>query len=110
MLSLKSIPKSLKKFQFSSQRTLQQTINPQIDYYKILHVSTSATIKEIKLKYYELAKKYHPDITKGSDLQFKEILEASTVLTNQSYKSKYDILRVRNTNLNNKKNPSCIWK
>ena len=43
------------------------------DYYKILNVSPTATEKEIKSSYYKLAKKYHPDVTKGAEDKFKEL-------------------------------------
>lgn len=51
------------------------------DPYKTLGLSRGATKKEAKTKYRQLAKKYHPDVAKGSDKvnaekKFQEIQEA----------------------------------
>jgi molecular chaperone DnaJ len=60
------------------------------DYYDILGVSKDASKSEIKSAYKKLAKKYHPDLNKGSDDKFKEINEAASVLTNDKKRSDYD--------------------
>lgn len=39
--------------------------NPAKNYYKVLNLTESATQKDIKRSFRELAKKYHPDSTKG---------------------------------------------
>ncbi|KAG7153477.1 DnaJ subfamily A member 3-like [Homarus americanus] len=55
----------------------------QRDYYDILGVSRNASLKDIKKAYYQLAKKYHPDVNKndpGSQKKFTEVSEAYEVL------------------------------
>ncbi len=54
------------------------------DYYKVLDVPRNASQKEIKKAYYDLAKKYHPDLNKGDSnaaKKFTEIGEAYEVRT-----------------------------
>src|SRR3990170_4617083 len=63
------------------------------DYYKDLGVGKTATPAEIKKAYRTLAKKYHPDKTKGdkgSEEKFKEINDANEVLSDPEKRKKYD--------------------
>ena len=62
------------------------------DYYKVLGVTKSASKADIKKKYFELAKKYHPDVNKEKDAEtkFKEISEAYEVLEDDKKRQVYD--------------------
>ena len=65
------------------------------DYYSILGVTKSATQPEIKKAYRALAKKYHPDKTKGdkaAEEKFKDISEAYEVLGDEEKRKQYDQL------------------
>jgi molecular chaperone DnaJ len=66
------------------------------DFYKILGVSKSATNKEIKKKYRELAHKLHPDKNKGnkkSEEEFKAVSEAYEILSEVKSRAEYDEAR-----------------
>ena len=65
----------------------------QRDYYEILGVKKSASDKEIKSAYRKLARKYHPDVNKGSTDRFKEINEAYEIIGDESKRKEYDSLR-----------------
>lgn len=63
------------------------------DYYKILGIDKSASQAEIKKKYRNLAKKYHPDLNKNNpeaEKKFKEINEAYEVLGDEEKRKNYD--------------------
>jgi curved DNA-binding protein len=64
-----------------------------IDYYKVLGVSPTATIDEIKKAYRRLAVRYHPDKTRGDKAaceKFVEINDANQVLSDPDKRKKYD--------------------
>jgi DnaJ-class molecular chaperone len=58
-----------------------QHYDPAKNYYKILEVDESAALDRIKTSYRTLVKKYHPDLNKGKEEQFKEVNEAYQVLS-----------------------------
>jgi len=62
------------------------------NYYQILDVSEGASLEEIKKSYRSLARKYHPDINKGSEAEgmFKKINLAYNVLSDPHKRSSYD--------------------
>src|SRR6184192_2927583 len=63
------------------------------DYYKLLGVSKSADLKEIKSSYRKLARKFHPDVNPGdksAEEKFKDISEAYEVLSDSKKRSQYD--------------------
>mmetsp|Transcript_13648 Transcript_13648/g.28192 ORF Transcript_13648/g.28192 Transcript_13648/m.28192 type:complete len:87 (-) Transcript_13648:11-271(-) len=64
------------------------------DYYKILRVPHTATIKEIKTSYRKLALRFHPDAHGGDPdktAEFRVVTEAYGVLSDESKKNKYDL-------------------
>ena len=64
-----------------------------MDYYKILELNDNCTKKEIKKKYHELSKKYHPDKNNGKDEKFKQINEAYETLYDDDLREQYKIKR-----------------
>jgi molecular chaperone DnaJ len=65
------------------------------DYYEILSVKKDASQDDLKKAFRHLARKYHPDLNKGSkeaEEKFKEINEAYQVLSDPQKKLQYDQL------------------
>lgn len=62
------------------------------DYYEVLGLKRGASSKEIKKAYYQLAKKYHPDVNKDKDANshFQEVSEAYEVLSDDTKRAQFD--------------------
>jgi len=75
-----------------SRRFLHYSASNAKDYYKILGISRNAKDSEIKKAYYQLAKKYHPDVNKdkGASEKFQELSEAYEVIGDTKRRHEYD--------------------
>lgn len=64
------------------------------DYYKILGLHYSASQEDIKKKYRQLAKKWHPDVNQSDDATSKmqEITEAYLILSDEEARRRYDVI------------------
>lgn len=62
-----------------------------MNHYEILGVPESASQREIKKKYRELVKLYHPDVNPVGADRFKEIQEAYETLKDEKLRASYDI-------------------
>jgi curved DNA-binding protein CbpA len=62
------------------------------DLYKILDVDSKVSEGDLKKKYFELAKKYHPDVNPSKDAKSKfiEINNAYETLSNKQKRAQYD--------------------
>ena len=89
-------------FKAASMRTFSNMqYDVGINYYRRLGVQETASQEDIKQKFYEMAKKHHPDSSesKPSDEErFKAISAAYDILSNGSLKSQYDAARSPKSN------------
>lgn len=73
--------------------TILKNIFCEKDLYKVLEVPRSASQNDIKKKYRELTRKYHPDKNQGSkeaSEKFAEVAEAYEVLSDPKKRRLYD--------------------
>jgi len=73
-----------------------------MNYYEILHIDTSASLKDIKKAYRKLALQYHPDKNNNSEEsteQFKQISIAYQVLSDPIQRSIYDHTGTTDSNM-----------
>ena len=71
-------------------------MNENKDYYKLLGIDKDSTEEEIKLAYWRLAKKYHPDLNKTDPQakeKFIEIKEAYDTLIDLVKRKTYDQIK-----------------
>jgi curved DNA-binding protein CbpA len=73
-----------------------------MDHYKVLKVSNTASLADIRKSFRYLALKYHPDKNKNSEeskQKFMQIVEAYKVLSDKQERKNYDIATATNTNM-----------
>ncbi|KAL4150773.1 hypothetical protein PRNP1_010170 [Phytophthora ramorum] len=67
-----------------------------VDYYRVLNIARTASAKEIKAAYFQLAKSLHPDVTGNDETKaerFKHVSEAHSVLSDPQRRREYDATR-----------------
>lgn len=79
-----------------------------VNHYEELELPKTASKKDIKVRYKELVKKYHPDVYKGDDTRFKKITEAYKTLVSPKKRAEYDD-SLKNNGKGVRKAPDIDW-
>lgn len=79
------------------------------DYYKILNISRSTSLAEIKIAFRQQAHFCHPDKAGGSEAKFKELNEAYQVLGHPQRRAQYDALGASISSDDNFANTGLTW-
>lgn len=74
--------------------------------YDILGVGRFTTQKEIRKRYLQLCKTYHPDISTNKNVDFREITVAYEILANNKHQQ---ALEIKNHNYNHKPINTSLW-
>jgi len=71
---------------------LREVHDRKVNYYDVLGVGKYADVTEIKMAYFKMAKRFHPDTNKTVDAKqmFELVAEAYAVLSDENLKANYD--------------------
>ncbi|GAN07235.1 hypothetical protein MAM1_0153c06728 [Mucor ambiguus] len=85
---------------------MQQEQQQQRSPYEVLGVGRFTTQKEIRKRYLQLCKTYHPDISANKTVDFTEITVAYEMLANNKHQQ---ALEIKNHNYNHKPINTSLW-
>ncbi|POY74594.1 hypothetical protein BMF94_2355 [Rhodotorula taiwanensis] len=91
---------------FSSSRpsNAAPALSSDVDHYKVLELPKEATRKQIKERFYDLSRKYHPDAPSTSSdspeqrtARFQQLSQSYSVLSDPDQRRSYDLSRTGST-------------
>ncbi|GAA6058426.1 hypothetical protein JCM3770_000466 [Rhodotorula araucariae] len=97
-------PSLERSFATTRPRFASPAVSAETDHYGVLGVPKEATRKQIKDKFYELSRKYHPDAPSTSSdtpeqrtARFQQLSQSYSVLSDPSSRRSYDLTRTGST-------------